>query len=120
MKNFLLFFLLVFVSIEKTSACETKSYDDFYLTIGIIDPIPQGGPHRTPPSVVVDLEGHTLIFDEEFAGCTINLMDSANNIVFTDTIDSDGIVELPNNISGTYVLKLIVEDVFFQGEIQIE
>ena len=120
MKNYLLMFLLVFVYIEKTTACEEKSLDDFYLTIGIIDPIPQGGPHRTPTSVVVDIEGHTLIFDEVYSGCTINLMDSGENIVYTDTIDSDGIIELPNDISGIYVLKLTVEEVFFQGEIQIE
>ena len=69
--------------------------------------------------IYVDQDGYTLSFDESCIGCSVTLIDDEDNIVYTDIVDENGIVELPNNLSGTYELQIERGSIIFVGEISL-
>ena len=80
----------------------------------------QGNKHKTPAApIYVDQEGLTLTFDASCIGCLITLIDEDENIVYTAVVDENGIVTLPDNLSGTFELQLERGSITFVGEIEL-
>lgn len=74
--------------------------------------------HKSP--IVIPeayLDGYTLSFDESCIGCPITLLDEDENIVFTAIVNAEGIVNLPDTLSGTFELQLERGSITFVGEI---
>ena len=115
-KYFILLLMLSFGALDVTSI---TSMDDGPEPLYIVPPPPineNGGPHRSPSSDnYVFQEGNVLSFSHSFAGCVFCLTDSDNEVVYTDSIDTNGFVELPSYLSGTYLLILYVGDDIYQG-----
>lgn len=63
------------------------------------------------------IDGYTLSFDESCIGCHVTLFDEDENIVFTAIVDENGIVTLPDSLSGTFELQLERGSIMFVGEI---
>ena len=63
------------------------------------------------------IDGYTLSFDEGCIGCPITLFDEDENIVFTAIVNAEGIVNLPDTLSGTFELQLERGGIIFVGEI---
>jgi len=77
-----------------------------------------GNKPRTPiviPEAYID--GYTLTFDTSCIGCPITLLDEDENIVFTAIVNAEGIVNLPDTLSGTFELQLERGGIIFVGEI---
>lgn len=86
--------------------------------------IPIGGNPR-PKSPVqapdVYLEENILTFDEAIEGCTIQLVDEEEDIVFSDFIDENQTsLTLPSYLSGTYELQIITDSYIFYCEIELQ
>lgn len=80
----------------------------------------QNPPRRTPiniPEVYID--GYTLTFDASCIGCPITLVDEEENVVYTTYVGETGIVELPNDLTGTFELQLVRGSITFVGEIEL-
>ena len=75
---------------------------------------------RTPIAIPdVYLDEYTLTFDASCIGCTITLVDEDENTVYTTMIDETCIVELPNNLTGTFELQLVRGSITFVGTIEL-
>ena len=97
------------------------------LQVSIEDPtLPNDGPHKAPPRVpsfqipTVFLDGHTLYFDTPCDGCTLQLVDEDNFVVYSVTILAGTTEwELPEAISGEFVLQIIRGRYCFFGWIEL-
>jgi len=85
-------------------------------------PVNQGGPQRGQPSVfnVLFIDDSTLKFDEYLSGFMIFILDSDENIIFSNIINESGLLSLPQLVSGTYFIRLYVNNFMYQGAILIE
>lgn len=74
---------------------------------------------RTPihtPEVYID--DYTLIFDTSFEGLSVELLQD-DEVVYSDIIDENGEVQLPDNLVGEYELRFCVGSFTFVGEIDL-
>ena len=76
-------------------------------------------PKMPAAPIHADQDGFTITFGEGCIGCPITLFDEDDNIVFTAIVDENGIVTLPTNLSGTFVLQLERGSIIFVGEIEL-
>lgn len=116
MKKYL---LLTLLSLATFSLADAEQKDV------IINPKAQSGnkhndnnprsPIRTPH---VSIEDFTLLFDLSCIGCSIQLLQD-DIVVYTDVVNEDGEVILPNCLSGVYQLQLQFGSIIFEGEIEL-
>ena len=92
----------------------------------ILNPFGNGNgannPHKPKAPIAIPeayIDGYTLSFDESCIGCPVTLFDEDENIVFTAIVDENGIVTLPTDLSGTFVLQLERGSIIFVGEIEL-
>ena len=80
----------------------------------------KGKKPRSPIApIYYDQDEKTLTFDESCVGCPITLLDENGDIVLTSLVDENGIVELPSDLIGTFVLQLTRANITFEGEIEL-
>lgn len=97
------------------------------LQVSIDGPSTQkGGIKKAPPRVpssqipVVFLDGNTLYFDTPCDGCTLQLVDEDDFVVYSVTIPEGSTEwELPEAISGEFVLQIIRGRYCFYGWIEL-
>ena len=97
------------------------------LQVSIDNPTSQnGGIRKAPPRVpsgqtpVVFLDGHTLYFDTPCDGCTLQLVDEDDFVVYSVTIPAGSTEwELPEAISGEFVLQIVRGRYCFWGWIEL-
>ena len=90
------------------------------LQVGIIDPdITQDEPGRGPVQPpLIYIEDGTLTFVTNCDGCELRLVNAEDEVEYT-TVISGSTLELPSDLSGTYVLEIICGDYIFIGEINL-
>lgn len=90
------------------------------LQSGYLDPsLTQDDPHRGPVQPpIIYIEDGTLTFDTNCDGCELRLVNDEDEVEYT-TVISGSTLELPSNLTGTYVLEIICGDYIFSGEIEI-
>lgn len=118
------FLLIVLVGLCSISYAQTGEPvilgDGGENTSPYIDPA-QGGPQRSPiyvPSVF--LSDHTLIFERCCIGSEIEISQNDEVLYSTTITDENGIVFLPENLSGCFELHLYWGSLVFFGEIDLE
>ena len=110
-----------------TSAFADGEPEQVELQVSIEDPTtPIGGPRKAPPcpSAVqiptVFLDGFTLYFDEPCNGCTLQLVDEDEEIVYSVVLPNGTTEwELPEFASGEYELQIIRGKYCFYGWIEV-
>ena len=118
-------FMLIAISIMAFSAstyAAVNTVDPIPLEGGIIDPTNDNdGPHKGPVQVPeVSLDGHTLYFFTLCDGCTLNLVDENDDVVYTLVIPSGTTsLALPSDLSGEYELQIIRGNYCFWGTITL-
>ncbi|MBQ5981841.1 MAG: DUF3244 domain-containing protein [Prevotella sp.] len=71
-----------------------------------------------PPSV--SLDDHTLYFDTPCDGCTLNIVDENDVVVYTLFIPTGTTsLVLPSTLSGEYVLQIIRSNYLFWGYVTL-
>jgi len=103
------------------SAFVTGQVDYIPLQVTDIDPTNPHGPHKDPvviPSVYLD--DHTLYFGTPCDGCTLNVVDSNDVVVYTTVtpVGTSSLV-LPSTLLGEYELQIIQGDYCFYGPITL-
>ena len=116
--------IVCMASVSPIFADETG--EQIELQVSILDPTtPHGGPRKAPPrpSAVqiptVFLDGFTLYFDEPCDGCTLQLVDEDDEIVYSVVLPNGTTEwELPEFASGEYKLQIIRGRYCFWGWIE--
>ena len=118
----ILIFLFAFVSMTTfaTSGEQPNVAVPISLRVCTIDPtILNGGPQRTPiQPPLIYIEDGTLTFATPCDGCELRLVNAEDEVEYT-TVISGPTLELPSDLSGTYVLEIICGDYVFIGEITL-
>lgn len=71
-----------------------------------------------PPSV--SLEDHTLYFETPCDGCTLNIVDSNDVVVYTLVIPTGATsLVLPSTLSGEFTIEIIRGNYLFYGTIDL-
>ena len=114
---FLLFVMLLFAAgLFATSDGEGKPVHLIIRTGGEYDQIPKS-PILVP---VVYLDGPVLSFDESLEGCTVQLLDESENVVFADFIEENQTsVTFSSTLTGTYELQIIRGGITFYTYIEL-
>jgi hypothetical protein len=78
----------------------------------------QGDYPRSPVEIpTVYYEDYVLMFDSSCIGCTIELVQN-DVVVFTDVVDQNGEVEIPDTLVGLVELRLYRDGIMFVGEFE--
>ena len=126
-KIFMIAAILCMAFSAPTSAFADGEPEQVDLEVSIEDPtLPNNGPHKAPPRPsavqipIVFLDGHTLYFDMPCEGCTLQLVDEDEEVVYSVVLPN-GITEweLPEAFTGDFVLQIIRGRYCFWGWIEI-
>ena len=104
------------------SSFKTYSSDPETFVLNYIPPVTGNQPIPRSPasSIYISIDSHRVTFAPSYYRCLVVLVDFENEtVVFSDYVDSDGYIEIPTNIIGTYKLILYVNDTTFVGEIEL-
>ena len=83
---------------------------------GSLKPFPKS-PVMAPE---VYLDGDTLYFDEALEGCTVQLVDEDETIVFTEFIEENQTsLTFPATLTGTFELQILTAQYIFYCEIEL-
>ena len=92
------------------------------LQVSDINPTrPPIGPHKEPIMCpFIFIENHTLYFDTPCDGCTLNIVDENDVVVYTLVIPSGTTsLMLPSILSGEYTIQIIRGNYLFYGTINL-
>ena len=87
-----------------------------------IDPVsfPSGHPKTLIVPPLLSLDDHTLYFNTPCDGCTLNIVDSNDVVVYTTVIPTGATsLVLPATLSGEYELQIISAGYLFYGTIDL-
>ena len=90
--------------------------------VTIYDPTNQNGgcPKKPILPPTISLDDHTLYFDTPCDGCTLNIVDSNDTVVYTTVIPTGATsLVLPATLSGKYGLQIISGNYLFYGTIDL-
>ena len=115
----------LFVSLSAFAVGEFEPVD---LRVSINKkPFQRGNTHKTPfrlPSgniPAVSLDGHLLSFDVSCSGCKFQLVNEDDVVVYDVTIPAGATaLELPETISGNFVLQIICGRYCYWGWIELD
>ena len=116
-------FIIAIVSMAFTSFCYASGVGNpIPLEEGYINPTsPHGGLPKSPIQVPeISLDDYTLYFFTPCDGCTLNLVDENNVVVYTIVIPANTTSwVLPATLSGEYELQIIRGNHCFWGMIEL-
>lgn len=91
------------------------------MEVSKIDPIGEQTHPKSPlmpPSV--SLEDHTLYFETPCDGCTLNIVDENNVVIYTLVIPTGTTsLVLPSTLSGEFTIEIIRGNYLFYGTIDL-
>lgn len=92
------------------------------MQISLIDPSLENPSHPKSPVEIPDVSivDHTLYFDTPCDGCTLNIVDENDMVVYTLVIPTGTTsLVLPATLSGEYELQIISGNYLFFGTIDL-
>ena len=119
-KILIMMFACVSIATYAQNGEQPNSVVPVELQVETIDPtVLNGGPHRGPVQPpLIYIEDGMLTFDTNCDGCELRLVNAEDEVEYT-TVISGSTLELPSNLSGTYVLEIICGNYIFLGEITL-
>ena len=114
-----LFFLSVTFTLSSFNSYECDGPEP--LILNYIPPVNNnnngGGPRIPAAPIYAEHNGYSVFVSDVFGGCSVELLDSDEIIVWSGFVCDDGSFEIPASLVGIYRLKLYVNDAVFAGEI---
>ena len=119
-KTFISFAMLLIMGIATTFAQNGGNH----LPLSIKPTTTGGGSTGFPKSLVqipeVYLDGNTLSFDSAIEGCTVQLLDEDETVVYSSVISvGQTTLVLPSTLSGEYELQIVSGDITFYCDIKL-
>lgn len=121
-RKILLFIAVVCMALPAKVYADIVSDAPIDLEVSIYNPTGNlGGVHKGPVQVPsVSLDGHTLYFFTPCDGCTLNLVDENDVVVYTLVIPAGTTsLALPATLSGNFELQIIRGNYCFWGTITL-
>lgn len=102
------------------SASATSNTDQpVPMRIRVLPPI-KGGPAKAPSVVFyIYQEDNIFTFGEQYAGCTVYLLDNDNRTIYSGVIDESGVLEISLQNAGIYELQLVVDETIYYANIEL-
>ena len=122
MKKFFLLSVMLMLTIATTIADPGNGGGSLPLVIKTTNPEGEHQPFPKSPILVpvVYLDGHVLSFDDSLEGCTIQLLDESENVVFADSIgENETSVTFPSTLTGEYRLEIVRGSITFYCYIEL-
>ena len=118
MKKVLFFFMLL-IATSMGTAMATPHQVAFRKIIRTTSP--NGHPHKSPVEApTVYIEGNELTFATPCDGCTLQLVDENEDVVYTIIIPAETTtLYLPSDLEGIFELQIISGDWLFYAEIEL-
>ena len=92
---------------------------DLMVVLRYTDPKTENAQHRVPPAPIsVTQSDHVFTFEEYLAGETIEVV-SDGTVVYTSVIGEDGMVVVPDDLTGYFTLVLYVGDKVYSAEVEL-
>lgn len=105
-----------------SSSVNAMRMDVVDMQISFIDPSLENLSHPKSPVVPpsISLDDHTLYFDTSCDGCTLNIVDENDVVVYTLVIPAGTTsLVLPSTLLGEYELQIICGYYLFYGKIDL-
>ena len=112
------FLLLALLGMAKANINQVE--DPVVMTEKVVNPNgSQNEPHRSSEATLVIYQSRSIFyFGESFAGCSVTLF--SNNVdVYSDIIESDGTITIPESFTGTFELCITVGSQVFSAKIEL-
>lgn len=125
MRNYILIiFLCVTLMTGHALGATAKVCKNIALNVSVQWENPTNYPQPLPKSPIqvpsVSLENHTLYFDTPCDGCTLNIVDENDVVVYTLVIPTGTTsLVLPSTLSGDYTIQIIRGYYLFYGTINL-
>ena len=119
-KNYLI--LLCFLAIPAFLNAESPSGSPIPFQYERIKPLKPGSHNPKSPVLAptVYIDGYALTFDTPCDGCTLQLVDEDNDVVYSIVIPvGTTTLYLPSYLEGTFELQIICGEWLFYGEIEL-
>ena len=104
-----------------TLGLSAQTTDPISLQVGFIDPTKELGTHKSPimpPTVYIDC--YILYFDTPCDGCTLNIVDENDVVIYTTVIPTGATsLVLPATLSGVYELQIVRGNLLFHATITL-
>jgi len=117
---FYLFMLIAALSLPATSYADGD--DPVPLKVKPINPGSANNPPAKSPILIPSVyqDGNVLTFDEALEGCTVQLLNEDEVIVFADFIgENQTSIIFPATLFGTYELQIVMGSITFYCEIEL-
>ena len=121
-KTFITAIMLMMSMISFANGEQDFIGEQLELEIGYADILPVGSPKpRTPETIpTIYFDGTTLYFATPCDGCTLQIVDEAENICYELVIPmGTNELVLPNNLSGEYELRIIQGNTCYSGLVTV-
>lgn len=91
------------------------------LTYGIFDPTVKEKVHPRIPAANVRVcnQANTLLLYGAFSGYTLQILDFDEDIIFQTELFGEDYIELPEYLSGLYIIRFVYGNQYFEGHIEI-
>ena len=91
------------------------------LTYGI--KVPTKNPANSPRIPAADVriynQANTLLLYGAFSGYTLQILDFDEDIIFQTELFGENYIELPEFLSGLYIIRFVYGNQYFEGHIEI-
>lgn len=105
-----------------SSSLATNTDQEVTLYASYSNPVQKGNPvPRTPARpLTVYIQGNVMSFNVFLTSFLLELEGEEGNILYSQNIPSSVTsCEIPDTFEGTYIVKLVLEDVIYWGEITL-
>ena len=122
-KTLLATLLFTFLQTSAALAQNVTSQDvnTIQLTYGIINNsnVSTGYPRIPAANVRVCNQANTLLLYGAFSGYTLQILDFDEDIIFQTELFGEDYIELPEFLSGLYIIRFVYGNQYFEGHIEI-
>ena len=116
---------LLFTAVQTSATfaqnAANQDVNTIQLTYGIVIPtdVSKTAPRIPAANVRVYNQAHTLFLYGAFSGYTLQIMDCGENVVSQKELFGEDFVELPEYLSGQYIVRFLSGNHFFEGYIEL-
>ena len=122
-KTLLATLLFTFLQTSAALAQNVTNQDvnTIHLTYGIINNsnVSTGYPRIPAANVRVCNQANTLLLYGAFSGYTLQILDFDEDIIFQTELFGEDYIELPEYLSGLYIIRFVYGNQYFEGDIEI-
>ena len=116
-----LFVAFTLASSAYAQNCSKQVVNTIQLTYGIYDQTnkPSNHPRMPTKNIILSFQDHTLLLHGTFEGYILHIIDFEDNIVYQTELYGEDYLELPDYLTGQYLIRLLKGNQYYEGIIEL-